>query len=273
MADSASTTATRYELRHKPKAHFERRATAAMETHLPKPDWSVRQKLALTARMLAARGARLGACGADHGRGRGAGHHVDGPLRPRASRRSRPATSFWWTRISTSCGATAWPTPRTASTCGSTGRGRTSTASCTRTRRIARRCPCSACRCARRTWTPPCSTKTAPGWRRGRARPSATRRASLISEALGRRTPSCWPTTDARGGTDGGGGGNPGAHDRAAARLQLMAMAAGTVRELAPDAARQAHNYRLKPALLSATVPLLRPAGARGAPECLDEES
>ena len=54
MADGASSTATGHEPRHKPKAHFENRATAAMEKHLPRPEWSVRQKLALTARMLAA---------------------------------------------------------------------------------------------------------------------------------------------------------------------------------------------------------------------------
>lgn len=38
---------------HKPKAHFEARATAEMKEHLAVPKWSVRQKLALTARMLA----------------------------------------------------------------------------------------------------------------------------------------------------------------------------------------------------------------------------
>jgi L-fuculose-phosphate aldolase len=37
------------------------------------------------------------------------------------------------------------------------------------------------------------------------------------------------------------------------ARLQLMAMAAGTIRELDPQAARHAHDYRLKPKPLGAT--------------------
>ncbi len=39
--------------KHKPKAEFDKRATADMEAHLAKPTWSPRQKLALTARMLA----------------------------------------------------------------------------------------------------------------------------------------------------------------------------------------------------------------------------
>ncbi len=39
--------------KHKPKADFDARATAEMKQHLPVPDWSLRQKLALTARMLA----------------------------------------------------------------------------------------------------------------------------------------------------------------------------------------------------------------------------
>jgi len=39
--------------KHKPKADFDARATAEMEQHLAVPDWSLRQKLALTARMLA----------------------------------------------------------------------------------------------------------------------------------------------------------------------------------------------------------------------------
>jgi len=39
---------------HKSKAHFDKRATVEMREHLPVPDWSLRQKLALTARMLAA---------------------------------------------------------------------------------------------------------------------------------------------------------------------------------------------------------------------------
>ena len=38
---------------HKPKARFEERATAEMDEHLPAPEWTLRQKLALSARILA----------------------------------------------------------------------------------------------------------------------------------------------------------------------------------------------------------------------------
>lgn len=38
---------------HKPKTRFYERAAAEMERHLPMPEWSIRQKLALACRMLA----------------------------------------------------------------------------------------------------------------------------------------------------------------------------------------------------------------------------
>ena len=57
-----------------------------------------------------------------------------------------------------------------------------------------------------------------------------------------------------------------------AARLQLLAMAAGSIRDLPPDAARQAHDYRLKPAPLNATFHYYARLVLQGAPECLDED-
>ena len=43
--------------RHKPKSEFEARATGEMDRHLARPaEWTLTQKLALTARMLAAEG-------------------------------------------------------------------------------------------------------------------------------------------------------------------------------------------------------------------------
>jgi hypothetical protein len=39
--------------KHKPKTEFDARATGAMEANLPKPAWGVREKLALSCRMLA----------------------------------------------------------------------------------------------------------------------------------------------------------------------------------------------------------------------------
>ena len=40
-------------LKHKPKAHFHTRVSKEMSEYLEKPMWSLRQKLALTARILA----------------------------------------------------------------------------------------------------------------------------------------------------------------------------------------------------------------------------
>lgn len=53
----------------KPKADFEARATVEMDVHLAKPDWSVPQKLALSARMLAVEGHGSGLAGQITARG------------------------------------------------------------------------------------------------------------------------------------------------------------------------------------------------------------
>ena len=58
-----------------------------------------------------------------------------------------------------------------------------------------------------------------------------------------------------------------------AARLQLLAMAAGEIRNLPPDAGRQAHDYRLKPAPLNATFHYYARLVLERAPECLDEDA
>lgn len=55
-----------------------------------------------------------------------------------------------------------------------------------------------------------------------------------------------------------------------AARLQLLAMAAGTIRDLDPDPARQAHDYRLKPKPLGATFHYFARQVLRSEPDCLD---
>jgi L-fuculose-phosphate aldolase len=55
-----------------------------------------------------------------------------------------------------------------------------------------------------------------------------------------------------------------------AARLQLLAMAAGTIRDLDPEPARQAHDYRLKPKPLGATFHYFARQVLRDAPDCLD---
>jgi L-fuculose-phosphate aldolase len=55
-----------------------------------------------------------------------------------------------------------------------------------------------------------------------------------------------------------------------AARLQLLAMAAGTIRDLDAEPARQAHDYRLKPKPLGATFHYFARQVLRDAPDCLD---
>lgn len=55
-----------------------------------------------------------------------------------------------------------------------------------------------------------------------------------------------------------------------AARLQLLAMAAGTIRDLDPDPARQAHDYRLKPKPLGATFHYFARQVLRSEAGCLD---
>jgi hypothetical protein len=54
------------------------------------------------------------------------------------------------------------------------------------------------------------------------------------------------------------------------ARLQLLAMAAGTVRDLEPGPAKQAHDYRLKPEPLGATFHYFARQELRTAPDCID---
>jgi L-fuculose-phosphate aldolase len=55
-----------------------------------------------------------------------------------------------------------------------------------------------------------------------------------------------------------------------AARLQLMAMSAGTIRDIKPGPARQAHDYRLKPSPLGATFHYFARQVLRSEPECLE---
>ena len=55
-----------------------------------------------------------------------------------------------------------------------------------------------------------------------------------------------------------------------AARLQLMAMAEGTIRDLDREPARQAHDYRLKPKPLGATFHYFARQVLRTEPDCLD---
>jgi L-fuculose-phosphate aldolase len=55
-----------------------------------------------------------------------------------------------------------------------------------------------------------------------------------------------------------------------AARLQLLAMSAGTIRDLEPEPARQAHDYRLKSKPLGATFHYFARQALRREPDCVD---
>jgi L-fuculose-phosphate aldolase len=55
-----------------------------------------------------------------------------------------------------------------------------------------------------------------------------------------------------------------------AARLQLLAMAAGTIQDLDPEPARQAHDYRLKPSPLGATFHYFARQVIRTEADCLE---
>ena len=56
-----------------------------------------------------------------------------------------------------------------------------------------------------------------------------------------------------------------------AARLQLMAMSAGKIRPIDPELAREAHDYRLKQRAIAATFFYYARRVLRQAPNCLDE--
>ncbi|MCG8546440.1 MAG: aldolase [Alphaproteobacteria bacterium] len=55
-----------------------------------------------------------------------------------------------------------------------------------------------------------------------------------------------------------------------AAKLQLMAMAAGTIQDLDPDCGRDAHDYRLKPSVVDATFLYRARLVLRDEPDCLE---
>ena len=273
MTGGEPTTATRHESPHKPKAHFEKRATAAMERHLPKPEWSVRQKLALTARMLAAEEHASGLAGQITARGEvpgtmwtarfGLGFEevrardfllVDEDLNViRGDGMANPSNRFhlWIYRARPDVRCVVHTHPPHCSALSMIG------------------VPLHAAHMDTALFHDDCAwLETWPG------PPIGDEEGELISEALGAKNSvllahhgqlAAAPTVEE-------------AAIRAlmiehAARLQLLAMAAGTIRDLPPDAGRQAHDYRLKPAPLSATFHYYARRSLKDAPECLDEDT
>jgi hypothetical protein len=68
------------------KAEYHARTTDQMERHLALPPWSLRQKLALTCRILAAEGHESAIAGQITARGDRPRHLLDAQLRPRLRR-------------------------------------------------------------------------------------------------------------------------------------------------------------------------------------------
>ena len=272
MTDGEAATATRRESPHKPKAHFEKRATAAMDRHLPKPEWSVRQKLALTARMLAAEEHASGLAGQITARGEvpgtmwtarfGLGFEevrardfllVDEDLNViRGNGMANPSNRFhlWIYRARPDVHCVVHTHPPHCSALSMIG------------------VPLHAAHMDTALFYEDCAwLATWPG------PPIGDEEGELISETLGEKNSillahhgqlAAAPTVEE-------------AAIRAlmiehAARLQLLAMAAGTIRDLPPDAGRQAHDYRLKPAPLNATFHYYARRVLEGAPECLEED-
>ena len=272
IADNESKTATRHEPRHKPKVHFEKRATAAMEKHLPKPDWSIRQKLALTARMLAAEEHASGLAGQITARGKALGTMwtarfglgfeevrardfllVDEELNViRGDGMVNPSNRFhlWIYRARPDVHCIVHTHPPYCSALSMIG------------------VPLRAAHMDTALFYDDCAwLETWPG------PPIGDEEGELISEALGDKNSILL----AHHGQLAAAATVEEAAVRArtiehAARLQLLAMAAGTIRDLPPAAGRQAHDYRLKPAPLNATFHYYARLALEGAPECLDED-
>src|SRR3954453_7192840 len=68
------------------KAEYHARTTDQMERHLNVPPWSLRQKIALTCRILAAEGHESALARPDHSARRAAWHLLDAELWPRLRR-------------------------------------------------------------------------------------------------------------------------------------------------------------------------------------------
>ena len=268
MAKAGVETATR----HKPKTYFEKRASAAMEEHLLTPEWSVRQKLALTARMLAARDHSTGLAGQITARGEAPGTMwtarfglgleevcardfllVDEDLRVlRGEGMANPSNRFhlWIYRARPDVRCVVHTHPPYCSALSMVG------------------VPLHAAHMDTAMFHDDCAwLETWPG------PPIGDEEGELISGALGDKNSILL----AHHGQLAAAATVEEAAVRAvmiehAARLQLLAMAAGRIRDLPPDAGRQAHDYRLKPAPLNATFHYFARLALQNGPECLGED-
>lgn len=267
MADGDART----KRRHKPKADFDKRATAAMKRHLAKPAWTLGQKLALTARMLAAE---------DHGSGLAGQITARGP-KPRTMWTARfglgldeirardfilidddlnviegdgmanPSNRFhlWIYRARPDVACVVHTHPPYCSALSMLG------------------VPLKAAHMDTAMFFEDCAWLAKwPG------PPIGDEEGELISAALGRSNSillahhgqlAAAPTVEE-------------AAVRAlfierAARMQLLAMAAGAIKDVEPEYGRQAHDYRLKPEPLGATFHYHARRVLRREPECLEQ--
>jgi L-fuculose-phosphate aldolase len=257
--------------KHKPKTHFDKRATAAMERHLAKPAWSLRQKLALTARMLAREDHDSGLAGQITARGGKKGTMwtarfgmgldeiracdfllVDGDLKVlEGDGMPNPSNRFhlWIYRARADVNCVVHTHPPYCSALSITGQ------------------PLVAAHMDTAMFYEDCAWLAKwPG------PPIGDEEGEMIAGALGDKNSILL----AHHGQLAAAPGVEEAAVRAlfierAARMQLLAMAAGGVKPVEPAHGRQAHDYRLKKAPLDATFHYYARRVLKDEPDCLEE--
>ena len=255
---------------HKPKSDFDARATAEMERHLPTPDWSVREKLALSCRMLAREEHGSALAGQITARGEAPGTMwtarfglgleeirardfllvdddlavLEGDGMPNPSNRFH----LWIYRERPDVNAIMHTHPPHVSALSMIG------------------VPLKAAHMDTSMFYEDCAYLDHwPG------PPIGDEEGEIISAALGKKRAillahhgqlsACATVEEAA---------VLALFIERAARLQLLAMAAGTIRDLDPVPARQAHDYRLKPKPIGATFHYFARQVLRSEPDCLE---
>ena len=267
MADGG----TRQGRKHKAKSYFDKKASAAMTRHLAKPAWSLRQKLALTARMLAREDHESALAGQITARGGKKGTMwtarfgfgldeiracdfllVDGDLNVlEGDGMPNPSNRFhlWIYRARPDVNCVVHTHPPCCSALGMTGK------------------PLIAAHMDTAMFYDDCAWLSKwPG------PPIGDEEGELISTALGDKNSILLAHHGQLAAA-------PSVEEAAvrslfierAARMQLMAMAAGGVRKVEAKYGRQAHDYRLKKAPLDATFHYFARRALKEAPDCLEE--
>ncbi len=263
MSDTAKTA-------HKPKSHFHARVSVEMEQHLEKPKWGLREKLALTARMLARDGHGSGLAGQITARGDKPGtmwtgrfglgleelrasdfmlvdddlNVLDGEGMP------NPANRFhlWVYKARPDVQSIVHTHPPHVSALSMIG------------------VPLIASHMDTSMFYDDCAWLSEwPG------PPIGDDEGELIATALGDKRSILLAH---HGQLSAGGSVEEAAvlafHFERAAQLQLLAMAAGEIEPLDPDCGRDAHDYRLKPAVVDATFLYQARLVLRTEADCLD---